>query len=102
MNNKTSLGIDFDLTGIYAIARAADHSESYCLQICDEPKMFLYDTPGILTPKVESAEVALKLAACNSVRAQVLGEEIICDYILYHLNKHNLTSRLALCITDTE
>ena len=49
--------------------------------------MFLYDTPGIVTPRIESAEVALKLAACNTVVSHIVEEEVICDYILYTLNK---------------
>lgn len=51
--------------------------------------MYLFDTPGIVSPRVESAEVALKLAACNTVKSHVIGEELICDYILYYLNKFN-------------
>ncbi|KAF6016706.1 MTG1 [Bugula neritina] len=61
------------------------------IKICEDPKIYLVDTPGVLTPRIESAEVALQLAACNTVRSEVLGEELICDYILYYLNKHGLT-----------
>ena len=57
------------------------------LQVCNDPLMFLYDTPGIVTPRIESAEVALKLAACNTVVSHIVEEEVICDYILYTLNK---------------
>ncbi|XP_067929126.1 mitochondrial ribosome-associated GTPase 1-like [Watersipora subatra] len=66
------------------------------IRISDEPPMFLYDTPGIVSPRVESADVALKLAACNTVKSSVIGEEMICDFILYHLNKNNILRYVKL------
>ncbi len=31
-------------------------------QICEHPEIFLYDTPGVMIPKIDSEESALKLA----------------------------------------
>lgn len=36
-----------------------------CLQVCDRPLMFVLDTPGVLSPRIESVEMGLKLALCG-------------------------------------
>lgn len=35
------------------------------VKICEKPNIFLFDTPGILTPRVSDPTSALKLAACG-------------------------------------
>ncbi|XP_022354947.1 mitochondrial ribosome-associated GTPase 1 isoform X8 [Enhydra lutris kenyoni] len=35
------------------------------IQVCDWPLMFLLDTPGVLSPRIESVEMGLKLALCD-------------------------------------
>ncbi|XP_018318692.1 mitochondrial GTPase 1 [Agrilus planipennis] len=59
------------------------------IKICDDPLFFLFDTPGITIPKVDNAEVWLKLALCAIVQDHLVGEPIIADYLLYWLNKQN-------------
>ena len=34
------------------------------LQVCHQPKVYVYDTPGIMPPKINNIEVGLKLALC--------------------------------------
>lgn len=36
-----------------------------CPQVCERPLMFLLDTPGVLSPRIESMETGLKLALCG-------------------------------------
>ncbi|XP_060096754.1 mitochondrial ribosome-associated GTPase 1 isoform X1 [Heteronotia binoei] len=56
------------------------------IQVCDRPLMFLLDTPGVLSPRIESVEIGLKLALCGAIRDHLVGEEVIADYLLYTLN----------------
>ncbi|CAH2244839.1 mitochondrial GTPase 1 [Pararge aegeria] len=58
------------------------------IKINSHPKIFMFDTPGILEPSVTNIEMGLKLALCASLQDHMVGEEIIADYLLYWLNKH--------------
>ncbi|RZC41087.1 MMR HSR1 and/or FeoB N domain containing protein [Asbolus verrucosus] len=58
------------------------------IKMCEDPLFYMLDTPGILTPKIENAEVGLKLALCNTIQDHLVGETIIADYLLYWLNKN--------------
>ncbi|XP_055373838.1 mitochondrial GTPase 1 [Condylostylus longicornis] len=58
------------------------------IKICDEPLIYMIDTPGILEPQIEDDETGLKLALCGCFQDHLVGYEIIADYLLYWLNKH--------------
>ncbi|KPI92096.1 Mitochondrial GTPase 1 [Papilio xuthus] len=58
------------------------------MRINDDPKIFMFDTPGILEPSVTDIEMGLKLALCASLQDHLVGEETIADYLLYWLNSH--------------
>ncbi|CAG5004323.1 unnamed protein product [Parnassius apollo] len=58
------------------------------MRINDDPKIFMFDTPGILEPSVTDIEMGLKLALCASLQDHLVGEEAIADYLLYWLNSH--------------
>ncbi|XP_006880171.1 PREDICTED: mitochondrial ribosome-associated GTPase 1 [Elephantulus edwardii] len=60
------------------------------IQVCERPLVFLLDTPGVLTPRIESVEMGLKLALCGTVLDHLVGEETLADYLLYTLNRHQL------------
>uniref|UniRef100_A0A8C8ZU91 Mitochondrial GTPase 1 n=1 Tax=Prolemur simus TaxID=1328070 RepID=A0A8C8ZU91_PROSS len=58
--------------------------------VCEQPLVFLLDTPGVLAPRIESVETGLKLALCGTVLDHLVGEETMADYLLYTLNRHRL------------
>ncbi|XP_057362524.1 mitochondrial ribosome-associated GTPase 1 isoform X2 [Manis pentadactyla] len=60
------------------------------IQVCERPLTFLLDTPGVLAPRIESVETGLKLALCGTVLDHLVGEEMLADYLLYTLNRHQL------------
>ncbi len=43
-----------------------------------------------MLPNVDTVETGLKLAAIGTLRDDLVGEELIADYILFHLNKKGL------------
>ncbi|XP_001378257.3 mitochondrial ribosome-associated GTPase 1 isoform X1 [Monodelphis domestica] len=57
------------------------------VQVCERPLMFLLDTPGVLTPRIQDVETGLKLATCGTILDHLVGEDIIADYLLFTLNK---------------
>uniref|UniRef100_A0A8C9A3H7 Mitochondrial GTPase 1 n=1 Tax=Prolemur simus TaxID=1328070 RepID=A0A8C9A3H7_PROSS len=59
-------------------------------EVCEQPLVFLLDTPGVLAPRIESVETGLKLALCGTVLDHLVGEETMADYLLYTLNRHRL------------
>ncbi|MCM8539794.1 MAG: ribosome biogenesis GTPase YlqF [Lentisphaeraceae bacterium] len=52
--------------------------------------MELLDTPGIMAPGSIEKEKALKLGLCHIIRQDLLGTEILCEYLLYQLVKNGL------------
>ncbi|XP_064369615.1 mitochondrial ribosome-associated GTPase 1 [Dromaius novaehollandiae] len=58
------------------------------IQVCEKPLMYLVDTPGVLPPKLGDVETGMKLALCGAIRDHLVGEDIMADYLLYTLNKH--------------
>ena len=60
-------------------------------RIVTKPAMYLVDTPGIIIPKIrEESEDGLKLAACHTIRDGIIDDELICDYVLFKLNKEKV------------
>lgn len=47
----------------------------------------MVDTPGVMLPKIPSVEVGLTLALVGTVRDDLVGRELIADFLLYILNK---------------
>lgn len=58
------------------------------IKICEDPPIYLLDTPGVLMPHIREMEVGMKLALCASFKDDIVGEENIADYLLFWLNKH--------------
>ncbi|KAJ8924125.1 hypothetical protein NQ315_006908 [Exocentrus adspersus] len=57
------------------------------IKMSEKPLFYLFDTPGILTPKITNVESGLKLALCATIQDHLVGENIMTDYLLYWLNK---------------
>ena len=36
------------------------------VKICESPKIYLFDTPGILQPRIPHSDIGMKLAACGT------------------------------------
>ncbi|XP_064476782.1 mitochondrial GTPase 1-like isoform X2 [Ornithodoros turicata] len=58
------------------------------IKISEDPLIYLLDTPGIMTPSAQDAEVGLKLALCGNMNDNLVGVELMADYLLYWLNKN--------------
>lgn len=51
------------------------------------PIMYLVDTPGIMMPKIENNEQAMKLALIGAIKDEIVGVDVIADYMLFCYNK---------------
>ncbi|XP_019764605.1 mitochondrial GTPase 1 [Dendroctonus ponderosae] len=58
------------------------------IKLSNSPLFYMLDTPGILTPNIQNVEMGLKLALCATIQDHLVGETIICDYLLFWLNHH--------------
>lgn len=58
------------------------------IKICEDPMIYLLDTPGVLMPNIKQIEAGMKLALCSCFKDDIVGEENIADYLLYWLNKN--------------
>lgn len=76
-------------TGSAAVGAIAGITRSVLskIKISETPKVFLFDTPGILMPQISDTEQGLKLALCGCTLDHLVGDELIADYLLYRLNK---------------
>ncbi|XP_059491145.1 mitochondrial GTPase 1 [Neocloeon triangulifer] len=66
------------------------------VRVSNEPPVFLFDSPGILTPNVKNAETGFRLALCACIKDHLVGIEVIADYLLYTLNRHQNFSYVEL------
>jgi mitochondrial GTPase 1 len=57
------------------------------IKVCEDPLIFLLDTPGVMMPNIREIETGMKLALCACFQDHIVGDEIIADYLLYYLNK---------------
>ncbi|GFE55163.1 GTP binding 7 isoform 2 family protein [Babesia ovis] len=58
--------------------------------VSEKPKLYCFDTPGVMLPKMQCPEINLKLAAIGCIDDHRAGVDYIADYILYTLNRRNL------------
>ncbi|GIX63431.1 GTP binding protein 7 isoform 2 family protein, putative [Babesia caballi] len=58
--------------------------------VSENPKLYCFDTPGVMLPKMPCPEVNLKLAALGCLNDHSAGEDYIADYILYTLNRRHM------------
>ncbi len=58
------------------------------IKICEEPLIYLLDTPGILMPHIKNVDIGMKLALCSCFQDHLVGEEMIADYLLFWMNKN--------------
>ncbi|XP_055536511.1 mitochondrial GTPase 1 [Wyeomyia smithii] len=68
---------------IAGITRSVLHK----IKICEDPLVYLLDTPGILKPNIADTETGLRLALVSCLQDHLVGEELIADYLLYLLNR---------------
>ena len=48
----------------------------------------MVDTPGVMIPNLDDAGVAMQLALIGTLRDDLVGEELIADFLLFELNRH--------------
>lgn len=58
------------------------------IKICEDPLIYILDTPGVLLPNIRDQEHGMKLALCSCFQDHQVGEDNIADYLLYWLNRN--------------
>ena len=58
------------------------------IKICEDPLIYILDTPGVLTPKIQNVDMGMKLALCSCFQDHLVGEDLIADYLLFWMNKN--------------
>ncbi|GAB1606297.1 mitochondrial ribosome-associated GTPase 1-like [Argonauta hians] len=59
------------------------------IKVSADPRIYVYDTPGVLAPDVKNIDIGMKLALCACLQDHLVGEDVIADYLLYWFNKYN-------------
>lgn len=60
-------------------------SVSEAIRICEMPRIYLYDTPGVMMPKIHDPEVGLRVALTGGMLDRVVGEYLLAEYLLHIL-----------------
>lgn len=66
------------------------------IKISETPLIYMYDTPGILTPRITNTDHGMKLALVSCLQDHTVGYQVIADYLLYWLNKNEHFSYVEL------
>jgi len=62
------------------------------IKVSQKPLIYVFDSPGIVPPKVPGLDAGMRLAACNCLPEKIVGQVDIADYILFFLNsRRNFT-----------
>ncbi|XP_020280079.1 mitochondrial GTPase 1 [Pseudomyrmex gracilis] len=59
------------------------------IKISENPKVYLLDTPGILAPSITNFHTGFKLALVGCIQDNIIGIEMLADYLLYWLNRNS-------------
>ncbi|KAF4322176.1 hypothetical protein BBO99_00002076 [Phytophthora kernoviae] len=57
------------------------------IKVNDKPAVYVVDTPGVMLPNIPSAETGMRLALTGAIKDDVVGTELIADYMLFTLNQ---------------
>ena len=57
------------------------------LMVCESPRLYLIDTPGVMTPRVSNMDVGLRLAVTGALRDATVPDTVLADYLLYSFNR---------------
>ncbi|KDO31158.1 hypothetical protein SPRG_04298 [Saprolegnia parasitica CBS 223.65] len=60
-------------------------------KVNEAPAIYVMDTPGVMLPNIPSPDVGLKLALTGAIKDEIVGAELIADYMLFTLNRMGST-----------
>lgn len=58
------------------------------IKISERPLIYMFDTPGILTPRINDSDQGMKLALVSCLQDHLVGPVNIADYLLFWLNRN--------------
>lgn len=61
------------------------------IKVSDKPAVYVVDTPGVMLPNVEDPETGMLLALTGAIKDEVVGTELIADFMLFRLNQMRST-----------
>eukprot|EP00943_MAST-04B_sp_MAST-4B-sp1_P004797 g4797.t1 len=56
------------------------------IQITTDPNIFLFDTPGVMIPRIELDEIGFKLALANVLPEKLVSKELLAEHLLNIMN----------------
>ncbi|CAK4180052.1 unnamed protein product [Aphanomyces euteiches] len=57
------------------------------IKVNETPAIYVMDTPGVMLPNIPTPDVGLKLALTGAIKDDIVGVELIADYMLFTLNQ---------------
>lgn len=76
-------------------------SVSGMVRILDDPLTYLWDSPGVLMPKIKNVTQGLKLAITGAIMDSVVGDHLLLDYLYAFLSSRDDKSFLRTLKLET-
>ncbi|KAF0698587.1 Aste57867_10817 [Aphanomyces stellatus] len=57
------------------------------IKVNETPAIYVMDTPGVMLPNIPTPDIGLKLALTGAIKDDIVGVELIADYMLFSLNQ---------------
>lgn len=72
-------------TGRASVAPTPGHTRQVsALKVRHTPPLYLYDTPGVLMPRIPDVEVGVRLAVTTAIREAAVPAIVQAEYLLYY------------------
>jgi len=69
-------------------------------KVNENPNIYIMDTPGIIMPKIDNNDIGLKLSVCGNIKDKIVGKQMICEYLLYLLNRYDYLEYIKVFKTE--
>lgn len=87
-NICTTIEQSFSTDNISLADRGGDPTHNYIKSL----PIYVYDTPGVLIPKIKDSHQGLKLAITGAIMDKVVNEHLLVEFLLHCLNNHSKQS----------
>jgi ribosome biogenesis GTPase A len=65
------------------------------IKILDDPKLYVFDAPGIVDPTIKNPDISLRIALCGGYKDHLVGPDSLAEYLVWKLRSLRKIDKLA-------